>query len=94
MDYLSVKDLIGLPGEKIARVFGKPRRVRKESLVEVWQYADEDCILDLYLYPSQGDLSVTFVEARDAAAIMAETESCANSLAHSQAISKMIPGTF
>lgn len=73
--------LIGLPRERVQEVFGKPRWVRREAPAEVWQYAGKNCVLDLYLYQVEGGgMSVSFVEARDGAAIATEPESCFSTL--------------
>jgi hypothetical protein len=73
--------IIGLPRARIEEVFGKPRQVRREAPAEVWQYAGENCVLDVYLYKVEGgDFSVSFIEARDGAAVATEPEACFSTL--------------
>lgn len=73
--------LIGLPRERVEQVFGLPRQVRREAPAEVWQYAGKDCVVDLYLYQAAGGgMAVSFIEARDSAAVATEPESCFSTL--------------
>lgn len=64
----SVEDLMGLNGPAVERLLGKPDLSRKEPFAEVWQYTHGDCVLFLFLYPSEkGGPEVTHAEtgARD-----------------------------
>lgn len=79
-DLASTDALIGLPDRRIAAFFGEPKRVRKESPAEVWQYAKADCVLDVYLYRTNGELAVTYVEARDSTAVETPAEHCFKTL--------------
>jgi hypothetical protein len=84
---LSSASLIGMSRERIAEVFGEPRQVRRESPAEVWQYSSANCVIDIYLYHvTGGGLSVSFVEARDAAAMAMEPDPCFQTLTQRAAL--------
>jgi hypothetical protein len=42
--------LMGLVRDQIVALLGTPSLVRRDAPAEVWQYAGEKCVLDLYLY--------------------------------------------
>jgi len=75
--------LIGQSEEQIVEAFGEPRQVRRETPAEVWQYSSTNCVVDFYLYQgTSGGLAVSFVEARDSAALETEPDSCVATLPH------------
>ena len=74
---------IGLGDRELSSVLGKPRQVRKDAPAEIWQYSGADCVVDFYLYDSNGHMEVAFVEARDVKAEAAPTERCVKSLLQS-----------
>jgi hypothetical protein len=71
---------IGFDGQALANAFGQPQMVRTEPPAEVWQYAGFDCVVDFYLYDSDGSMRVAYVEARDMRAGSAPTERCVKTL--------------
>ncbi len=71
---------IGLDAHALANAFGPPQMVRSEPPAEVWQYGGFDCVVDFYLYDSNGRMEVAYVEARDMLADSAPTERCVKSL--------------
>lgn len=84
---MSASSLIGLPQERIAEVFGKPGQVRRESPAEVWQYSSPNCVVDFYLYQvTGGGMSVSFIEARDRAALETAPELCFEALTQRAAL--------
>jgi len=56
--------LIGLSHFDIQRTLGDPNFVRKDKGVEIWQYKDDSCILDLFLYEKTDGLMVDHTELR------------------------------
>jgi len=54
--------------------------VRKDAPAEVWQYFGVDCVVDFYLYDSEGSLRVAYMEARDPAADATPADRCVRSL--------------
>lgn len=49
------KELMDLDAESVRARYGQPRLLRKESPAQVWQYADDTCVLLLVLYePKDG----------------------------------------
>lgn len=71
---------IGLDGHALGTAFGKPQMVRNEPPAQVWQYGGFDCVVDFYLYESDGVMRVAYVEARDMRAGSAPTERCVKTL--------------
>jgi hypothetical protein len=57
-------DLIGMEAPALQTLFGTPGLVRKDDPAEVWQYRNQDCVLDIYLYPDHDRLTVAHAEAR------------------------------
>lgn len=56
--------LVGLSERDVTRTLGDPNFVRRDKGVEIWQYKNDDCILDLFLYEEAGRLSVDHTELR------------------------------
>lgn len=71
---------IGLDRQALATAFGQPQMLRNEPPAEVWQYGGFDCVVDFYLYDSDGVMRVAYVEARDMRAGSAATERCVKTL--------------
>ena len=45
-----VRQLVGLNGDGLNHLLGKPALLRQEAEVEVWQYRTANCVLHLFLY--------------------------------------------
>lgn len=45
--------LLGMTQENLVTAFGQPGLQRKDPPAELWQYRDQRCALNLYLYPPQ-----------------------------------------
>lgn len=58
------RNLIGLESHGLADKLGSPDFVRRDRLAEVWQYSSKSCILDVFLYRTDGKLLVDYVELR------------------------------
>jgi len=58
------EQLIGFSHFDIQRTLGDPNFVRKDQGVEIWQYKDDECILDLFLYEKTNGLKVDHTELR------------------------------
>ena len=56
--------LDGLDGTSLANLLGQPSLLRRDGDAEIWQYVDDTCILDLFLYAEGGRKAVDYVEAR------------------------------
>ena len=54
--------------------------MRKDAPAEIWQYFGADCVVDFYLYDSEGSLRVAYMEARDPAADATPADRCVKSL--------------
>jgi len=57
-------DLTGMEAPALQHLFGTPGLVRKDDPAQVWQYRNQDCVLDIYLYPDHDRLTVAHAEAR------------------------------
>ena len=59
------RQLVGLNGDGLTHLLGKPALLRQEAEVEVWQYRTADCVLHLFLYRDVANSSrrVVHVEA-------------------------------
>ncbi len=55
--------LKGQSAEALHAMWGEPSLKRKDLGSEMWQYAGKGCTLLVYLYPSNGTLTVSHAEA-------------------------------
>lgn len=75
-------ELVGMTAQQLGGLLGQPRYLRRETPAQVWQYTDRRCILDIFLYPEQGEYRVVHVETRDPSSLSAlNIGSCLNGLA-------------
>ncbi|NVK18760.1 MAG: hypothetical protein HWE30_08705 [Methylocystaceae bacterium] len=58
--------LVGLSQFDVSQALGEPSFVRKDKGVEIWQYRNAECILDLFLYESRTGFRVDHSELRGA----------------------------
>ena len=56
--------LAGLEADEVSELLGPPNFERSEPPAKIWQYRAEKCVVDVFLYDDDGDLSVDFVEVR------------------------------
>ncbi len=71
---------MGLGPGALRTILGKPELVRREAPAEIWQYRNENCVFDVFLYDEAGRRQVTYIEARDGAAQKIEPRACLNEL--------------
>lgn len=55
---------INLNIHELSKLLGAPLLVRRDGNAEVWQYKGEACTLDVFLYESQSQLRVKYVDLR------------------------------
>ena len=72
--------LMGLDRGGLTALLGAPDLVRREAPAEIWQYLATDCVFDVVLYARGQNYNVSYLEARDAAALPQEPRPCLNSL--------------
>jgi hypothetical protein len=76
---LDVTQLGGLqtlsPQALIARL-GEPDFTRRDPPAEIWQYRGSTCVLDLCLYPEDGELHVLHAATRDRDRVRAPENRC------------------
>lgn len=58
--------LKGMDEANLTRLLGSPGLLRHDGPAQIWQYVDEACILDLFLYREGRHHYVEHVEARPA----------------------------
>lgn len=75
-------DLLGLDGSAVAALLGIPALRRRDPPAELWQYRDEACILDLFLYQDQdgGAHAVTYFEVRGHSVVKVPAKDCLRAL--------------
>lgn len=73
-------DLTGLTEAEVEGLLGPPLSVRRDDPAEAWQYATNDCVLDLFFYEETGALRVVHMEARTIAALDAPADGCVKSV--------------
>ena len=97
------KELMDLDAESVRARYGQPRLLRKESPAQVWQYADDTCVLLLVLYDpkdGKGSPRVKYAQGRMLPGREAEAAHCltgprpgtANASALPPALPVIIPG--
>jgi hypothetical protein len=72
--------LMGLDRGGLTALLGAPDLVRREAPAEIWQYLAVDCVFDVVLYERGQNYNVSYLEARNAAALPQEPRPCLNSL--------------
>lgn len=84
------ENILGFTGRDVHAALNAPELVRKDAPTIVWQYRNEDCILDLYFTTSKNDAAdapVVYYEMRSRegnAATPAASKTCASSLVEAQ----------
>ena len=76
---IPVPDLISIVGfneAKLEKLFGKPSFVRRDATALLWQYRDESCTLDLFLYKHGHDYNAEYFEIRDRDTSIDSDENC------------------
>ena len=68
--------LLNLDVSGLAGILGDPTFKRRDRSVRVWQYRDEGCILDLFLYPKPTEYKVTHYEFRSASDAKISGQGC------------------
>ena len=98
------RELIDQDAESVRSRYGQPRLLRKESPAQVWQYADDTCVLLVVLYDpkdGKGSPRVKYAQGRMLPGREAEAANCltgprpstpANASALPQASPVVIPG--
>jgi len=56
--------LIGMTGDEISALFGRPVFVRRDPPAEFWRYRAASCVLELFFYRQGGAWRVDHVEMR------------------------------
>ena len=74
----SLADLLGSDAARIDTLLGAPEIVRREGPGELRLYRSTTCVLHVFLYPWDGAIRATHIEARTATVRLAagETNSC------------------
>ncbi len=68
--------LMGLAVPEIIALLGNPQFQRMDAPAELWQYRQNGCILDLFLYPSSAGLAVNHLETRHLKTASGDAQEC------------------
>jgi hypothetical protein len=71
-----VEELRGLDASELARRLGEPDFLREEPPAVIWQYRNDDCVLDLFLYRSGDSLQVAYAETHDREPVRVAQSDC------------------
>lgn len=73
---LDPKRLLQMGLDGVSSLLGKPQFIRSEAAARVWQYRNESCVLDLFLYNAATDYEVVYYEFRPAGVLAGPTVGC------------------
>lgn len=68
--------IVGYDEASLESLFGKPSFTRRDPPAEHWQYRNDHCTLDVFLYESAAGYSVEHVEFRETADSAEAIEHC------------------
>ena len=68
--------LMGLSVPEIITLLGNPQFRRMDAPAELWQYRQNGCILDLFLYSSSAGLAVNHLETRHLKTASGDAQEC------------------
>ena len=71
-----LSSLMGLAVPEIIALLGNPQFQRMDAPAELWQYRQNGCVLDLFLYPSSTGLSVDHLETRHLKTASGDAQEC------------------
>lgn len=74
------QQLMGIEPGALGAILGEPELIRREAPAEIWQYRNDACVLDVFLYDTAGRREVTYIEARDGTAQRMDIRACLNTL--------------
>lgn len=77
IDLTNLKErLIGFEADEISELMGPPDFERSEPPAKIWQYRTQTCVVDMYLYDEDGDVSVDHIEVRGRGEAKVEDKAC------------------
>jgi hypothetical protein len=74
------QQLMGIEPGALGTILGEPELIRHEAPAEIWQYRNDACVLDVFLYDTAGRREVTYIEARDGTAQRMDIRACLHTL--------------
>lgn len=77
---LTRQQLQDLAPDKVTQTLGEPELVRREPPAEVWQYAVENCVVDVFFFDRGAGPRVAHVEGRDRRGRESSADRCLESL--------------
>ena len=57
-------EILGSPSSKLVSALGSATLVRTDIGAEIWQYRTDDCVLFVFLYPSETEMAVKHIDSR------------------------------
>jgi len=82
------KRLLGLDAEEVMGLLGVPAFRRYEPPAEIWQYRTLVCVVDVFLYQSEGNFGVEYVETRGRDKTEVDEKACFGSV-----LNKILPSS-
>jgi hypothetical protein len=56
--------LVGMTPTEVERLLGRPRFVRHDGQAQIWRFANQSCVLDVFFYREAGGYAVRHYELR------------------------------
>jgi hypothetical protein len=72
----NASDFKGFGPDRVLPILGAPDFVRRDGNAQIWQYRATDCVLDLFLYKTNGETTVKHAELRPRVAGAESLDAC------------------
>jgi hypothetical protein len=76
LDVTQVASLKTLSADAVVARLGAPDFTRADPPAEIWQYRGSSCVLDVFLYPEDGEMKVMHATTRDRDRVQAPENGC------------------
>ena len=76
LEVAQLASLKALSTEALVARLGEPDFTRHDPPAEIWQYRGATCVLDVFLYPEDGEMKVLHAATRDRDRVQAPENNC------------------
>jgi hypothetical protein len=76
LDVAQLASLKTLSTQALVARLGEPDFTRRDPPAEIWQYRGSTCVLDVFLYPEEGEMKVLLAATRDRDRLQAPENNC------------------
>jgi hypothetical protein len=76
LEVAQLASLKALSTEALVARLGQPDFTRQDPPAEIWQYRGATCVLDVFLYPEDGEMKVLHAATRDRDRVQAPENNC------------------